>query len=71
MLRMQRNFGSSLNRRLAARKGLTSLALVLYPTGKSTDVSIHLVLREKKVRYCLRVELPIVQHCQRELPQVR
>ena len=32
---MQRNFGSNLNRRLAARKGLTSLALVLYPTGKS------------------------------------
>ena len=35
MLRMQRNFGSSLNRRLAARKGLTGLILVLYPTGKS------------------------------------
>ena len=32
---MQRNFGSSLNRRLAARKGLTGLVLVLYPTGKS------------------------------------
>ena len=32
MLRVQRNFGSSLNRRLAA---LTGLVLVLYPTGKS------------------------------------
>ena len=32
---MQRNFGSSLNRRLAARKGLAGLVLVLYPTGKS------------------------------------
>ena len=35
MLRMQRNFGSSLNQRLAARKGLTGLVHVLYPTGKS------------------------------------
>ena len=35
MLRMQRNFGSSLNLRLAAGKGLTGLVHVLYPTGKS------------------------------------
>ena len=67
MLRMQRNFGSRLKpmtrKHLATSKTSTRAIPKRQERSRRTDISILLVLREKKVRYCLREGQPAVYRC--------